>query len=110
MSSQAEKVSSPTKPGFSNFTRFDTVYKSFQEYVTDFAVYAEKHAENTCPFCGTVAHCTLTHITSEFNVLGNFECENGHQFGRMVTKDELYESYQKSGKKKLLEVKRGGRK
>lgn len=112
MSSEAEKVSSATKPGFSNYTHLATVKMTFPEYVEGFAEHTERNVVDSCIYCGRSAHCYLAQITAELSVIGHFECEDGHQYSKMVTSSELYEDYKVYGGSKLVEkrkMKKGGR-
>lgn len=109
MSPQAEKVSHPKKPGFSNFTHMKTVPLTFREYVEGFAEHTEKELVDSCIYCGRSAQCYLAQVTAELSVVGHFECEEGHQYSKMVGSSELYEDYKTYGGKKLVEMKKGGR-
>jgi hypothetical protein len=108
MSPGTDKVSSATKPGFTNFSGFKSEPITFQEYVEGFAEHTERNVVDSCIYCGRSAHCYLAQVTSELNVIGHFECSEGHQYSKLVTSAELYEDFQRFGGKKLVRVKKGG--
>ncbi|ADI73558.1 hypothetical protein Metev_0652 [Methanohalobium evestigatum Z-7303] len=102
MSSQTEKVSHPKKTGFTYFSGMKTVPITFQEYVEGFAEHTERNVFDSCIYCGRSAQCYLAQVTAELSVIGHFECEEGHQYSKLVGSNELYEDFQKYGGKKLV--------